>query len=181
MKRLFLLPLVLLAVWFAGCEKKLATRPAREHAPVMEDVPAPKPGALGSPQPKLQTIKLWLGTNEITAEIAATQHQVMTGMMWRTNMAEMEGMLFVFTGPHQVGFWMKNCVLPLSCAYIDPEGAVLETYPMEPGNTNSITSVSERVQYVLEMRQGWFDRHGVGPGAVARTELGSLAETFIRR
>src|SRR5438445_8286833 len=60
------------------------------------------------PQAKLQTLKLYLGPQEITAEIAATLPQITTGMMGRTNMAEMDGMLFVFSRPHQAQFWMRN-------------------------------------------------------------------------
>src|SRR5690606_5350365 len=82
-------------------------------------------------QPKLPTTKLFVGTNEIVAEIASTRDQISTGMMWRTNMAEVEGMLFVFGGPTKVSFYMRNTVLPLSCAYIDPEGVILELHRSE--------------------------------------------------
>src|ERR1043166_2945363 len=70
------------------------------------------PKAQGQPQPRLRTEKLWLGTNEVTAEIAHSEKEVMTGLMWRTNMADMEGMLFVFNVPQQLGFWMKNTIMP---------------------------------------------------------------------
>ena len=135
----------------------------------------------GTPQPKLQTLKLWIGTNAVTAELAMTFEQVSTGMMWRTNMAEMEGMLFVFGQPRQVAFFMKNTLLPLSCAYIDPEGVILEIYDMKPLDESTISSESDQVMYVLEMNQGWFKRHGVKPGVVVATERGTLEQTFQRR
>ncbi len=135
----------------------------------------------GRPQPRLVTLKLWVGTNEVTSEIAATMPQIMAGMMWRTNMPEMEGMLFVFSQPHRAQFWMRNTLLPLSCAYIDSEGTILELHEMKPRDETPIPAASDQVQYVLEMNKGWFERHGVTPGMLINTERGSLAQTFFRR
>ena len=135
----------------------------------------------GHPQPKLQTMKLWVGTNEVNAELAMTWPQIQVGMMRRTNMTEMDGMLFTFPSPGQRAFYMRNTVLPLSCAYIDPEGTILETYDMKPLEETPIQSKSDQVQYVLEMNQGWFERHGVKPGVAVSTERGTFPQTFRRR
>jgi uncharacterized protein len=130
-------------------------------------------------QPKLPTMKLWLGAEEMIAELAVTDEQMRTGMMFRTNLAENAGMLFVFPGPHRASFWMKNCPLPLSAAYIDPEGVILEIRDLQPHNTNSVVASSDQVQFVLETSQGWFGRHNVTTGMVVRTEHGPLRETFF--
>jgi uncharacterized membrane protein (UPF0127 family) len=122
-----------------------------------------------------------LGNQEITAEVALTLTEIATGMMFRTNLADNEGMLFVFNVPHRAAFYMKNTYLPLSAAYIDPEGIILEIHDLQPLDETPVEARSDQVQYVLEMRQGWFDRHGIGPGALVRTELGSLREVFGRR
>jgi uncharacterized protein len=106
--------------------------------------------------------------------------QQQTGMMFRTNLAETAGMLFVRPAPERASFWMMNCPLPLSAAYIDPEGVILEIHDLQPHNTNSVVSSSERVQFVLETSQGWFGRHNVTTGMVVRTEHGTLAHTFLR-
>lgn len=146
--------------------------------------PAPSATAvqpLGQPQPKLPVLKLWVGTNQVSAEIASTLDQIRTGMMFRTNMAEMEGMLFVFPQPQQVAFYMKNTLIPLSCAYIDSEGTILETFEMQPLNETAIPSQSTQVQYVLEMNKGWFDRHNIRPGVAISTERGTFPQTFRRR
>ena len=180
MKRLIALPYVALAL---GCkEEQLATVPVTEtRGPafaVASEIPrAPQ----GRPQPKLQTVKLWIGTNELSAEVAHTREQITRGMMWRTNMAEMEGMLFVFSRPHQAQFWMRNTVLPLSCAYIDPEGTILEVHDMKPLDETGIPAKSDQVQYVLEVNQGWFQRHNVAPGMLISSERGSLSKTFFGR
>ena len=114
-------------------------------------------------------------------ELALREMEVTTGMMFRTNMGEMEGMLFVFAVPHQTSFWMKNCPLPLSAAYIDPNGVIQEIHPLEPFNTNSVTANADNIQFVLETPQGWFDRHNVKTGTVIRTEFGPLQDTFFRK
>ena len=151
---------------------------------------APKPGGAtaaspdpdsGRPQPTLPTLKLWLGAHEVVTEIARTPLEHQVGMMWRTNMAEMEGMIFIFDDADRRAFWMRNTIVPLDIAYIAPDGTLLEVHAAQPRNEASIPSDSERVQFVLEMRQGWFQRNNVKPGMLIRTEKGSLQETFFRR
>lgn len=156
----------------SGC-KKAAVAP---QPPTAQD-----PGEPQRAQAKLRSIKLWLGNEELDTEVAITTDQVRTGMMFRTNMRENEAMLFVFSVPHQASFWMKNTLVPLSAAYIDPQGVIVEIHDLQPLNTNAVTAASERVQFVLETNQGWFKRHNIGTGTVLRTELGSLRETFSQR
>jgi hypothetical protein len=132
-------------------------------------------------QPKLQTIDLWIGAEVMSAELALTAEQQRTGMMFRTNQDENAGMLFVFPAPWRAEFWMKNCPLPLSAAYLSPDGVILELHDLEPQSTTSIVAASENVQYVLETSQGWFKRKKIAVGTLVRTEHGSLHETFFRR
>ena len=155
----------------SGCKKA--------DAPVA--VPPEGPPLPTAAQPKLPTMKLWLGPEEMLVELALSGLQQQTGMMFRTNLAENAGMLFVFPVPHRASFWMKNCPLPLSAAYIDTDGVILELHDLQPHNTNSVVASSEQVQFVLEVNQGWFARHHVTPGMVVRTEQGSLLETFFRQ
>ena len=127
------------------------------------------------------TLKLWVDEKPLVAEVAQSDIQLQTGMMFRTHLPENEGMLFVFREPALRGFWMEHTIVPLSLAYIDPEGVVREIYDLQPQNTNTVFSESRRIQYVLEVNQGWFGRNGLKPGAMVRTEQGSLAKTFGRR
>ena len=154
---------------FAGC--KNSNREPEAEA----DVSMPR-----AAQPKLRTVKLWLGPEEMTAEMAITEEQVRTGMMFRTNIDENEGMIFVLPSAQRAAFWMKNCFVPLSVAYISPDGVIQEIHPLEPQNTNSVVAASDNIRFALETKQGWFERHNVGPGAVIRTERGSLMDTFVR-
>jgi uncharacterized membrane protein (UPF0127 family) len=172
MNRLRILTLLLAVAVCGGCAGG-CNKPASPAG-----TPAADPGLPTAAQPRLQTMKLWLGAEEMTAELALTGVQMQTGMMFRTNLAENAGMLFTLPMPQRASFWMKNCPLPLSAAYIDPDGVILEIHDLQPYNTNSVVAASDRIQFVLETNQGWFRRHNVAPGTVIRTERGTLMDLF---
>jgi len=132
-------------------------------------------------QPKLQSMKLYVGAQEMVAELALTPEQQRTGMMFRTNMADNAGMLFPLPYTTRASFWMKNCPLPLSAAYIDPEGIIQEIHAFQPNNTNSVVSSSENIRFVLETPRGWFKKHQIGTGVAVATERGPLMQTFFAR
>jgi len=152
----------------------------RSEPAVIGAVPANQP-YLDHPQPRLPTIKLWLGSQELVAEVARTQTEVATGMMFRKEMNENEAMLFVFAQPYQASFYMRNTLIPLSCAYIDTEGQILEIHDLKPRDETPVEAASANVRYVLETKQGWFDRNKIGVGTLVRTEAGSLTEAFFGR
>ena len=101
--------------------------------------------------------------------------------MFRTNIAENEGMLFVFPDASRVSFWMKNVPIPLSCAYLNREGVILELHELKPHDETPVVAGSRDVQFVLETAAGWFERHQVGVGTLVQTERGTLQETFFGR
>jgi uncharacterized membrane protein (UPF0127 family) len=138
-----------------------------------------EPGLPTTAQPTLRTAKLWLGPEEMTAELALTPEQERTGMMFRTNLDENAGMLFALPYTQRASFWMKNCPLPLSAAYIDPEGVIVEVHDLQPFDTNAVTAASDSIRFVLETRQGWFLRHHLGAGATVRMENGPLLQIFF--
>lgn len=132
-------------------------------------------------QPKLRTVRLWIGAKELTSEVAMTMREISTGMMFRKEIGDNEGMLFVFGRPHRAAFYMRNTVVPLSAAYIDPNGAILEIRELKPLEEAPVTAGSDQVQFVLETKLGWFEKNGIAPGTIIRTEAGSLTETFLTR
>jgi hypothetical protein len=143
----------------------------------------PPPPASGLPsraQAKLQTMKLWLGAEEIVAELALTPLEQQTGMMFRTNMEANAGMLFPLPYTQQASFWMTNCPLPLSAAYIDANGVIQEIHDLRANDDNPVKSAAENVRFVLETPQGWFRRHNIREGTLVRTEQGSLLKTFFQ-
>jgi uncharacterized membrane protein (UPF0127 family) len=158
-----------------GCAKAPNTEPPPQAESQEVD---PVYGHLLHAQSRLPTVKVFVGTNEVTAEIAQSEIAIHTGMMFRTNMPENEAMIFVFDSPSRQSFYMRNCYLPLSAAYISPEGEILQIIDMQPMNENGIPSRSANVQFVLETPQGWFQRHNVHEGATVRTERGPLLKSF---
>jgi len=171
----------------AGCQKPAVTTPAPAagtNAPASTNAASPRdPNQLylDHAQPKLRTVRLWIGAKEMTAEVATTVTEISTGMMFRKEIGENEGMLFVFGRPHQAAFYMRNTVVPLSAAYIDPNGAILEVRELKPLDETPVTAKTDQVQYVLETKLGWFETNGIAPGTLIRTEQGTLAETFFKR
>jgi hypothetical protein len=154
----------------SGCSKE----PGRQGEAAAG--PPPKPGPISHALPKLATIKLWLGDQELVTEVARSTVELQTGMMYRTNIAENEAMLFVFPGPCRASFYMRNTKLPLTCAYIDAEGIILELHDLKPLDEKPVEAATDRVQFVLETRQGWFEQHNVAVGALVRTQRGGLGE-----
>ena len=118
----------------------------------------------GQPQMSLPRVKLSAGLHLIDAQVAATEQERETGLMFRKEMPQQEGMLFVFDFPSQQCFWMKNTVLPLAVAFIADDGTIVNTEEMAPLTLNSHCS-ARPVRYVLEMNKGWFSHKGIKAGA----------------
>jgi uncharacterized membrane protein (UPF0127 family) len=176
MKRAISLSLLFAAGLLAGCDK--STTP-----------PAPTAAASSTawgdeatqPQPKLRTMKIYLGAETFDAELALTPREEQTGMMFRTNIQETDAMLFVLPVPQQASFWMKNCPESISAAYITRDGVIQEVHHLERNDTNGVVAARNDIQFVLETKDGWFGRHNVGVGTVIQSERGPLAEVFLRR
>jgi hypothetical protein len=116
------------------------------------------------PQTTLPRVKLGAGMHQIDAQVARAPDERATGLMWRKEMPQHEGMLFIFEAPAQQCFWMKNTLLPLSTAFLDDDGTVVNIADMKPQTLDSHCS-AKPVRYVLEMNQGWFARRGIRPGS----------------
>ncbi len=118
--------------------------------------------AQGVPQ-DLPTIALQAGMHNIRAAVAQTPDQRQTGLMHRREMAQHEGMLFIFEQASPQCFWMKNTLLPLSIAFLADDGSVVNIADMKPQSLDSHCS-AQPVRFVLEMNQGWFTKRGIQPG-----------------
>jgi len=100
---------------------------------------------------------------ELTVELARSAAERGRGLMFRESLAEERGMLFVFAQETKAGFWMKNTKTPLSIAFIDGEGTILEIQDME-ALSEDLHRPAEPYRYALEVNQGWFERRGLGLG-----------------
>ncbi|WP_347250683.1 DUF192 domain-containing protein [Zoogloea sp.] len=107
--------------------------------------------------------ELSAGMYRIEAEVAATQDSRMTGLMQRRSMPPNQGMLFVFTQPQRHCMWMKNTLLPLSVAFLDDEGRILNVEDMQP-QTEDNHCAARPARFALEMNLGWFQQRGIKPG-----------------
>ena len=120
--------------------------------------------AQDAPQMNLERIKLAAGMHRLDVQVAATPEQRQTGLMFRKDMSQHEGMIFVFEQPTQQCFWMKNTLLPLSAAFIADDGTIVNIEDMKPQSLDAHCS-AKPVRYVLEMNKGWFDKKGIKAGS----------------
>jgi uncharacterized membrane protein (UPF0127 family) len=116
---------------------------------------------------RLAQIRLNAGIHNINAEVAATPEQREIGLMFRTSMPAGDGMLFVFERPSKQCFWMRNTLIPLSVAFLDDDGSVVNIEDMKPRTLDSHCS-TQPVRFVLEMNEGWFAKRGIRAGSRVR-------------
>ena len=116
-----------------------------------------------APQADLQRITISAGRHLIDTQLAISAEQRATGLMFRRDMPESEGMLFVFEQAAVQCFWMKNTLLPLTAAFVADDGTIVNLADMKPLTTDSHCS-TQPVRYVLEMKQGWFGQKGIKAG-----------------
>lgn len=131
-------------------------------------------GAAMAQQPELPTIALNAGIFVIQAEVANTPKTRELGLMRRKAMALGSGMLFVFDQSATQCMWMKNTLIPLSVAFIDERGTIVNIADMQPLSETSHCA-SRPARYALEMNQGWFKKRGIAAGRM----IGGL-ERFSR-
>lgn len=113
----------------------------------------------------LPKVDLSIDMRVIHAEVADTVAARMQGLMYRTSLAPNSGMLFVYEQPAMECMWMKNTLVPLSVAFMDDKGTIINIARMQP--QTEVSHCTERsASYALEMEQGWFARNGIRPGAV---------------
>ena len=124
---------------------------------------APSAQAQEGPQ-RLPMMVITAGIHNIQAQIAQTPEQRAIGLMNRPSMPTSEGMLFVFEQAATQCFWMKNTLLPLSVAFVDDTGRIVNIDDMKPQTLESHCS-TKPVRFVLEMNKGWFDKRGLKAGS----------------
>jgi uncharacterized membrane protein (UPF0127 family) len=122
------------------------------------------PLAAGQPQPKLPTLSLSAGIHVIQAEVANTDAARAQGLMFRKSLGANQGMLFVFREAGPQCMWMRNTYVPLSVAFIDERGVIVNIADMQPQSDDSHCA-TRPARYALEMNRGWFAAKGIKPGA----------------
>ena len=120
--------------------------------------------AQDSAQVALPAVTLSVGGKAVTAEVADEPAERAAGLMFRKDLAPDSGMLFVMREPDRAAFWMKNTTLPLSVAYINQSGLILEIHDLDPLNEKPVPSAFANIAYALEMEKGWFAKNRILAG-----------------
>lgn len=124
-----------------------------------------------SDKEKLHVIKI--DQKELKVEVADSPQEWAKGLMHRKSLPENRGMLFVFPQARRASFWMQNTYVPLSIAFMDREGEILEIYDMQPLDRTPLMSFSSDVWFALEVNQGWFEKNNIRPGDQVETGISS--------
>jgi uncharacterized membrane protein (UPF0127 family) len=117
------------------------------------------------PQPPLPTIRIAIKGQPLLVEVASTEGQRQRGLMFRAHLKDRAGMLFVFEEPQPLSFWMKNTAIPLSLAYLDAQGRIVELVDMAPFDRTEHHAATP-ARYALEVNHGWFATNSVMVGDV---------------
>src|SRR5579885_2969542 len=120
-----------------------------------------------------------VGDRRVQMQLAVTEPEMEHGLMDRRDLAPDEGMLFVYTQPQAMSFWMHNTPTPLDIGFFDRTGKLQEVYQMQPFDETTVASRSKQLQFALEMNQGWFHASSVLPGA--QLDLAALAAALKAR
>jgi uncharacterized membrane protein (UPF0127 family) len=118
----------------------------------------------------LPVILLKIKNHEIHVEVANRRATQMAGLMFRKHMDSDNGMLFVFSDSQQRSFWMKNTLIPLSIAYLDEKGVIINVLEMPPQTEETFLSKGP-AKFALEMNSGWFENNSLKAGDIVEGVL----------
>jgi uncharacterized protein len=119
---------------------------------------------------------------QVQVELAVTPEEQERGLMGRTTMDENEGMMFVFSEPSILSFWMKNTLIPLQILFFDAEGAFVSASEMTPCETEICPKYTSAAtaKYALEVTPGFRERHGITPGWMLSPDTVTALEAALR-
>ena len=115
------------------------------------------------PDAAFRTTRVRVANHPLTVEVAANEPQRMQGLMFRKKLGRDDGMLFIFEQPAYHSMWMKNTLIPLSVAFLDADGRILNILDMEPETLDTHTAAGPAT-YAIETNKGWFAGHRVKAG-----------------
>ena len=111
----------------------------------------------------LRTTQIRIGKHTLKVEVAENDEQRARGLMHRTKMGRDQGMVFVFDEPAYHAMWMKNTLIPLSVAFVDRDGVILNIRDMEPQTLDTHMAAGPAL-YAVETNKGWFAERGIKAG-----------------
>ena len=118
-----------------------------------------------APESGLPIAPLTINGHQVLAEIAAQPATRTAGLMFRQQLAQDGGMLFLFPDNTPRAFWMKNTFIPLGIAFLDEKGDILNILEMPPQTEKNFFSQGP-AKFALEVNSGWFEKRGIKAGDV---------------
>ncbi len=156
------LGILLLLLLLAGCDDGAAD-PGGGSATTPSEPRAESTGTEGGKELRKVIIDASSGEKvKVRVEIADNLTEWVTGLRWRKSLPENRGMLFVYTDEEPRSFTMEDTLIPLSIAFMDSEGRIVDIQDMEPSKEGYDSA--EPAQYALEVNQGFFEERGVEVG-----------------
>jgi uncharacterized membrane protein (UPF0127 family) len=158
----------LLVVLLQGCGGELNGEPATA-AVLPGPVVSGEDTRAAGPEPLTMAGMAWVifGSDTVQAEVADTPEARERGLMHRTELADGEGMLFVYSSMATRSFWMRSTFIPLDIAFLDDRQVIVDIQQMEP-ETNTLHESAEPAMFALEVPEGWYASRNIGVGAQAR-------------
>lgn len=136
----------------------------------------PPPGPTPGPDTRFP---IRIGEATVSMQLAVLPLEMQQGLMHRPFLGEDEGMVFIHPEPARMSFWMRNTLIPLDIGFFDREGTLREIRAMHPLDENPVESVSDAIQFAVEVNQGWYREHGIKPGA--RLDMEALRKALEAR
>jgi hypothetical protein len=162
-KRL-LLPILLSALLFVGCQQQGCSSPE---------------GRTSVAAPLSHHFEMTLGDRPVLLQVAVTLAEQEKGLMYRKSLGENEGMIFVYKTPQKMTYWMNHVPIPLSIGFFRGDGTLSEVRRMLANDTRTTESAADDIRFVVEMRDGWYADNGVKPGD--GLDLTKLADALRQR
>ena len=153
---------------FSSCSGKAASQDHTPEEPTASTVTENRDQVLTPPKGHAWVI---FGADTVVAEVARTPEERQQGLMYREELAEGRGMIFVFDRSEPRSFWMQNTYLALDIAYIDAGKRIMDILAMEP-LSNDLYESSGPALFALEVPQGWFAKKGIVEGDIAKIVFG---------
>lgn len=137
---------------------------------------ATPPAAVKGPA---EYFSIGLGDRVVRLQLAVHLAEMQRGLMGRRDLGADDGMVFVYERPQRMSFWMRNTPTPLDIGFFRADGTLAEVHALHPFDETPVASGAADLQFAVELNQGWFQRHGVRPGA--RLDLAALRAALRAR
>ncbi len=123
-----------------------------------------EPAEVVTPKTVADYFEIRVGERPVQMQLALQQSEMQHGLMARLELAPDSGMLFVYLKPQRMSFWMRNTPLPLDIGFFGSDGRLREIYQLHPFDETPVSTRGNKLQFALEMNQGWFKANDIRPG-----------------